>query len=170
MTDVAPEGFDLAEVSIRLATTGDMPVVRELFQQSALQGQLRGNDTGADIDNLFEGYFSDHGASGFWVACYRHQVIGMVGVQKTKESTAELRRLRVREGFRRAGVGTRLIEHALEFCRRQGYLKVVLDVRIERAPAIAILQKCGFTLSRSREIDGRKTLDFYMNLYSQPKG
>jgi GNAT superfamily N-acetyltransferase len=157
-------------VTIRLATADDAPVVRELFRESMLQGQLRGNDTGADVDNLIEGYFSDHGASGFWVACYRDQIIGMIGAQKTGESTAELRRLRVREGFRRAGVGTRLIEHAVDFCRQRGYLKIVLDVRIERAPALAILQKCGFTHSRTREIDGRKTLDFYMNLYSHPQG
>jgi ribosomal protein S18 acetylase RimI-like enzyme len=94
----------------------------------------------------------------------------MIGVQKTKANTAELRRIRVREQFRRLGIGTRLMETAVDFCREQGYLKVVLDVRIERGPAIAMLEKFGFTHVRTREIGDRKTLEFYLDLYSEPRG
>jgi ribosomal protein S18 acetylase RimI-like enzyme len=45
---------------------------------------------------------------------------------------------------------------------------VILDVRIERGPAIALFQKFGFQLARSREIAGRKMLDFYLDLYRDP--
>ncbi len=71
----------------------------------------------------------------------------------------------MREAYRRHGVGTRLMEHALTFCRRNGYLKVILDVRIERGPAISLFEKFGFQLARAREIDGRRMLDFYFDLY-----
>ena len=67
-------------------------------------------------------------------------------------------------------VGAVLMEQALKFCQHHGYLKVVLDVRIERGPAIALFQKFGFKHGRTREIGGRKLLDFYIDLYSDPRG
>jgi ribosomal protein S18 acetylase RimI-like enzyme len=163
-----PADFDLQQVQVRLANEPDHPSLRELFEESVLEGLIGDNDTGADIDNLREGYFSDEGASGFWVAEHSAVVIGMVGVQRTSIDAAEVRRLRVRGTFRRRGVGTVLMEKALTFCRHHGYLKVSLDVRIERGPAIALFTKFGFALARTREIDGRKLLDFYLDLYRDP--
>ena len=95
-------------------------------------------------------------------------VVGMIGVQKTGDSAAEIRRLRVLETSRRRGVGTLLMEKALGFCQRHGYLKIILDVRIERSPAIGLFGKFGFQLARTRDIDGQKLLDFYLDLYREP--
>ena len=160
---------DIASIEIRLATHSDQTALRELFQEGVIEGQVPYNDTGADIDNLQEGYFNDEGSSAFWVAIHKDKVIGMIGVQKTADNSAEIRRLRVRKDHRRRGVGTRLLECALNCCREHGYLKIVLDVRIERGPAITMFEKFGFILSRSREIDGRKMLDFYLDLYREPQ-
>jgi len=162
--------FTLEEVEIRLARVGDRPEIVQLFRDSMVAGEVRVNDTGADLDNLEEAYLSDNGASGFWVACRKPDasIVGMVGVQNTRDNVAEIRRLRVREDARRRGLGTRLMEHAVNFCRQQGYLKVTLDVRIERSPAVALFQKFGFTPGRTREIDDRRLIDFYLDLYRDP--
>ncbi|MCH8343864.1 MAG: GNAT family N-acetyltransferase [Planctomycetes bacterium] len=165
--DVA-NNFNLDKVVVRLAGDEDHSTVRELFKAGLLEGHVPANDTGADVENLREAYFSDEGQSALWVAQYKDQIIGMVGVQKMCDNSAEIRRLRVREGFRRCGVGTKLTEQALGFCQRHGYLKVILDVRIERGPAIALFEKFGFQLARSREVEGRKMLDFYIDLYRDP--
>ena len=77
--------FDHERVVIRQAKPADHACIRALFEESRLEGQLRCNDTGADIDDLEAGYFGDEGASGFWVACVDDTVIGMVGVQRTRE-------------------------------------------------------------------------------------
>jgi ribosomal protein S18 acetylase RimI-like enzyme len=164
-----PAHFDLGQVLVRVAIDEDQPAFRELFQESILEGLVGDNDTGADIENLREGYFADEGQSAFWAAVFETLVIGMIGVQKTADNAAEVRRLRVRGVYRRRGVGTLLMEKALSFCQHQGYLKVVLDVRIERGPAIALFQKFGFKHARTREIGGRKLLDFYIDLYRDPK-
>jgi putative acetyltransferase len=164
-----PPDFDLQHVVVRLAREDDTPCLRELFRESIIEGLVGDNDTGADIDNLREGYFEDEGQSGFWVALHRALIIGMIGVQKIADNAAEIRRLRVRGAYRRRGVGGMLMERALSFCQRQGYLKVVLDVRIERGPAIALFKKFGFTHARTRDIAGRKLLDFYIDLYRDPK-
>ena len=168
MAEEGTAGFSLNMVAVRPAAQRDHPAVRQLFRAGLREGHVPDNDTGADIENIAEAYFSDSGQSGLWVADYQRDVIGMVGVQKTSDHEAEVRRLRVRQDYRRQGVGTMLMEHALAFCRHHGYLKVILDVRIERGPAIALFGKFGFQLNRMREVNGRKMLDFYLDLYREP--
>jgi ribosomal protein S18 acetylase RimI-like enzyme len=162
------DSFDLEQVTFRQARAADMPALRELFIAGMLEGQVPDNDTGADIDNLLEAYFADEGESCFWVAEHGGKVVGMVGVQKIGEDTAEIRRLRVSADLRRRGIGMRLMHEAVAFCQRLGYLKVVLDVRIERGPAISLFEKFGFQLARTRDTAGRKMLDFYLDLYREP--
>jgi len=169
MSEAAETQFDIEQVQIRQATEEDQPAILALFREGLDEGHVRNNDTGADIENLRAGYFSDDGQSGFWVACHEGRIIGMIGVQRTSNNVGEMRRLRVHSDYRRRGVGTRLMEHAMQFCQQQGYLKVVLDVRVEREPAIKLFEKFGFSLSRSREVDGRKMLDFYLDLYREPE-
>ena len=162
--------LNLKDISMRLVADEDHPSVRELFRAGLIEGLVPENDTGADMENITEAYFSDEGQSALWVADYDNAIIGMVGVQKTSDHGAEVRRLRVHAGFRRKGVGAKLMEQALSFCRHHGYLKVTLDVRIERGPAIALFEKFGFQLNRTREINGRRMLDFYVDLYREPSG
>lgn len=169
MNRAAHEQFDMDAVRIEPARDGDHAAVRKLFYSGVVEGLVRANDTGADIENLKEGYFADDGDSGFWVARLDGETIGMIGVQKTLDNVAEVRRLRVRDDFRRRGIGTLLMKHALRFCQDKGYLKVVLDVQVDRGPAIALFEKFGFKLARTRENDGHKTLDFLLDLYSEPE-
>lgn len=156
-------------IPIREATADDIPVLRELFEAGVFESQVAGNDTGADIEQLHEAYFSDEAQGGFWVATDNGEIAGMIGVQRLEDSVAEMRRLRVRPQFRRRGIATALMSHAIRFCRDRDYLKIVLDVRVERQPAIQLFEKFGFYLARSREQDGRRTLDFFVDLYSEPR-
>lgn len=157
--------FDAEKMFIRPASKGDIKVLRELFEKSRIEGQTRENDTGADLDYLMAGYFECKD-SGFWVAQYEEWVVGMIGVQRLNDNSAEIRRLRVRDSFRRRGIGTKLMSHAIEFCKEKQFLKVVLDVRIERSPAIKLFDSFGFMHGRERKSDGRVTIDFYLDLYS----
>ena len=168
MNAEASPDFTLDDVLLQPAQEEDYAAVRELFRAGLDEGLVPDNDTGADIETLHDAYFSDDGQSNFWVAKYSGDVVGMIGVQKTSDGTAEVRRLRVRRTHRRHGVGAKLVEQALTFCQHHGYLKVILDVRIERGPAIALFEKFGFQLARSREVEGRKMLDFYFDLYRDP--
>lgn len=159
------DAFNSKGLLIRQAVEEDVGVLRELFEKSKLEGQTRDNDTGADLEYLMSGYFECK-ESGFWVAQYEEWVVGMIGVQRINENSAEIRRLRVRDSYRRNGIGRKLMLHAIEFCKEKQFLKVVLDVRIERGPAIELFDTFGFLHSRNRETDGRTTIDFYLDLYS----
>jgi len=160
-----PTQFAAEGMTIRAATDRDIDVLRELFEKSRLEGQTRENDTGADLEYLVAGYFECKD-SGFWVAQYEEWIVGMIGVQRVSDSSAEIRRLRVRDTFRRNGIGTKLMLHAIEFCKDKQFLKVILDVRIERSPAIKLFDSFGFLHGRERKSDGRTTIDFYLDLYS----
>ena len=151
--------------SIRIASEKDVPVLLELFERSRIEGQLRENDTGTDLDYLVAGYFECKD-SGFWVAEIEDVIVGMIGVQRISDDSAEIRRLRVRDGFRRKGIGSSLMGQAISFCKEKQFLKVVLDVRIERGAALAMFDTFGFMQGRERDIDGRKLRDFYLDLYS----
>ena len=157
--------FKHEEMVIRSATDGDIIILRELFEMSRLEGQTRENDTGADLDFLIEGYFECKD-SGFWVAQYEEWIVGMIGVQRVSANSAEIRRLRVRDSYRRKGIGKKLMLHAIEFCKEKQFLKVKLDVRIERSPAIQLFDTFGFLHGREQESDDRRTIDFYLDLYS----
>ena len=157
--------FKQEEMVIRSATDGDITILRELFEKSRLEGQTRENDTGADLDFLIEGYFECKD-SGFWVAQYEEWIVGMIGVQRVSANSAEIRRLRVRDSYRRKGIGKKLMLHAIEFCKEKQFLKVKLDVRIERSPAIQLFDTFGFLHGSERESDDRRTIDFYLDLYS----
>lgn len=151
----------------------DQNDIWSLYKSGLLEGELSQNDSAADIDNLKDAYFSDNGWSNFWKAVLNNNgtdtIIGIVGVQRIDEHTAEIMRLRVHPMHRQRGVGSRLIEESLSFCRHKGYLKIILDTRIERAPAVALFKRAGFQLNRTRDAKGKKILDFYLDLYRQSK-
>ena len=169
MTHLIPE-CDVKSTVIRHATLDDLPVVCRLFEESVYQGQTRINDTGADIDNFAEAYLDGSERNAFWVAETDGVVVGMIGVQEVRDDVGEMRRLRVDGGYRRRGIGTALLEQALAFCRDHSYVKIVLDVRVERGPAIELFNAFGFFHSRTREQDEHKLLEFYVDLYNEPNG
>ena len=158
---------DLSHVVIRMATLDDHDAIHRLYQTGRDEGMVYANDTGADIDNLAAGYLADGAESGFWVAEVDGTIVGMIGLLKTGENAAELRRLRVDPDHRRRGIGRRLLEQALLFCQQRDYLKVVLDVRIDGEPAIRLFETFGFKHSRTRDLGGRTLLEFYLDLYKE---
>jgi ribosomal protein S18 acetylase RimI-like enzyme len=165
MPSKSSEQFKTADMQIRVAVQDDISVLRELFEKSRIDGEIRENDTGADLDHLMDGYFNCQESS-FWVAEFDNTIVGMIGVQKMNDSSAEVRRLRVRNKFQRNGIGSALMKHAISFCREKQFLKVVLDVRLERDPAIKMFDSFGFLHGRERDLNGRQLRDFYLDLYS----
>lgn len=176
MHESTPTSPDLERLILRSARAEDRATLRHLFTQGVVldtvepshSGDDPGHDSGEDLDRLTETYFNELQPGGFWVAELDQRIVGMVGVLPIGADVAEVRRLRVAPDARRMGIGTKLMEQALGFCRDHAFLKVILDTRIEREPAIRLFEKFGFVLSRTRDHNGRKLLDFYIDLYRDP--
>lgn len=165
MSDQHPETAENAIV--RPARAADTNAILDLFSEGLEEGTAGAPEAHSDLVRLDEAYLSDDGESGFWVAEVEDQLVGMVGVQVSDPHTAEIRRLRVAEHFRRRGIGARLLQQAVDHCREHGLLKVSLDVLVDRKPAIELFEKKGFRLNRERQIDDRILLDFYIDLYRE---
>ncbi len=165
MTD--QQALQLEKLTVRTFRGEDQPHVARLYRDGLLAGQIPPNDTGLDIDNIFDAYLGDS-ASHFWVAEHDGRIVGMIGVARDREHVAEIRRLRVDPQWQQTPIATRLIQTAVSHCREHGYLKVVLDTRFEKNAAVDMFERFGFQHSRSRQTDQKELLEFYLDLYRQP--
>ncbi|KAF7651665.1 hypothetical protein LDENG_00107440 [Lucifuga dentata] len=85
----------------------------------------------------------------FWVAEIaeidgKSRIIGMVAVegkQIGKERYGEQFRMIISPSYRRAGLGTRMTQTALEFCKERGFSKLVLETSSIQTAAMAM---CNF--------------------------
>jgi ribosomal protein S18 acetylase RimI-like enzyme len=156
-------------VHIRSYEPRDREAVRQLYTDGLLGGAIAENDTGFDIDDVELAYMRNPG-SHFWIAHDGgNEVLGMIGVQQLDAGVGEIRRLRVRMDQRRRGIGSMLLQRALEFCRDQGLLKVTLDTYMEREPALKLFQKFNFRHDKTRETGGKQLLFFYLDLYGSSR-
>jgi ribosomal protein S18 acetylase RimI-like enzyme len=153
-------------LKIRSFQPSDLAACRKLYVEGLLGGKLAENDTGLDIDDIEQAYMKPPG-NHFWVAeSETGEVVGMIGVQHHDEGTGEIRRLRVKQELRRRGIGSALVETALQFCQSHGYLKITLDTFMEREPAIKLFEKFRFRHSRTKDINGKEMMFFYLDLYT----
>lgn len=156
-------------VHIRSYESRDRDAVRQLYTDGLLGGSIAENDTGFDIDDVELAYMKAAG-SHFWVAeDEAGQILGMIGVQQLDAGVGEIRRLRVRGDQRRRGIGSSLLQRALEFCRDEGLLKVTLDTYMEREPALKLFEKFNFRHDKTRETGGKQLLFFYLDLYGSDR-
>ena len=152
-------------IAIRSFQSTDAAACRTLYLAGLLGGKLAENDTALDMDDI-EGAYMKPG-NHFWVAQNPGgEVVGMIGVQHFDEGTGQVRRLRVRKDHRGRGIGTALLETALKFCVEHQYLKIVFDTYMEREPAMAMFKKFHFRHDRTRQINGRDLMVFYLDLYT----
>lgn len=157
-----------ANFTIRSFRSNDHEAVKQLYFDGLLGGKLAENDTGFDIDDVQLAYMSNPG-SHFWVAEADELVVGMIGLQQLDSGVGEIRRLRVRPDYRRRGIGSALLQQALEFCRDHGLLKITLDTYMEREPALKLFEKFNFRHDKTRETAGKQLLFFYLDLYGSDK-
>lgn len=162
------EPAEMRTFAIRDFRAEDLGACRILYREGLLGGALAENDTGLDIDDIEMAYMRNLG-NHFWVAEADGEVVGMIGVQHYDEGMGEIRRLRVRQDYRRRGIGKALIETAVKFCQERGYLKVTLDTFVEREAAIKLFEKFRFTHSRSRTLGGKELQYFYLDLYKSDR-
>ena len=157
---------NMDDINVRSFQPDDQPAVLTLYNLGLLAGKVTPNDTGADIEYIQDAYFNsdrDH----FWVATLNKQIVGMIGVAADDEHTAEIRRLRVQPDLQSTDIASRLLATALEHCKTHGFLKIRLDTRFEREEAVDLFDKLGFQHTRTKNIQGKDLLEFYLDIYRQ---
>jgi N-acetylglutamate synthase-like GNAT family acetyltransferase len=93
----------------------------------------------------------------------------MIGVAHEEGGVAEIRRLRVQKDWQGSAIGARLVETALAHIKHHAFLKAVLDTRFEHGAAQELFERFGFHHTRTKSLHGKDLLEFYLDLYRQPK-
>lgn len=152
-------------VRIRSFRPSDQRGCQRMYLEGQIGGQIADNDTGFDISDIHAAYMKCPGGH-FWVAeTPEGEIVGTIGVQQHDQGVGEVRRLRVRNDYRRRGIGSALMEAALGFCQEKGYLKVTLDTFMEREPAVRLFEKFRFRHSRTKKVNEKDLMYFYLDLY-----
>ena len=104
-----------------------------------------------------------------WVADAYGWIIGTVAIRIQEEDRiAHLRRLRIApECDQKQRVIAALVDVATAHAREQNAVKLVFHTPLDAARAIDLLGGMGFQFARTRRINGRQALEFYVNLYDR---
>jgi len=79
-----------------------------------------------------------------WVAEWEGIVAGFL-IGRSAADEFEILNMAVAREHRRLGIGSKLLESALEVSRKAGSARVYLEVRASNEPAIALYKRHGFT-------------------------
>ncbi len=101
-----------------------------------------------DLDDISANYLEDGGI--FYVAFIKGRIVGTCAVKKRSCNKCEIKRLYIHKDFQRIGIGSKLLEKALEFaCQHYGTATLKTDLSL--APAIALYLKTGFSVQKKEK-------------------
>lgn len=72
------------------------------------------------------------------------EFIGCVGIRRTDEATAEMKRMWIKTNQHGKGLGTALLHEAIALARKCGYKKIQLDTLNDMIPAMKLYRRNGF--------------------------
>lgn len=123
----------------------DMDIVRDLFREYAdwLRVDLCFQDFEAELAGLPGAYAPPHG--GLWLARVDGKVAGTIAFRPLEEGTCEMKRLWVRDEYRRLGLGRRLAVTCVRAARDAGYAAMCLDTLGHMTTARTLYENLGFT-------------------------
>jgi len=129
-------------------------------QTRTISPELPGYDD--DLRDIESNYLAD--GSNFWVGETLEGLIGIMAIERVDERTGRLRRMRVTTAWRRQGVARALLGVAVEFCRANGYERMILDTTEQQTDAHRLYERYGFTRTGERMLGPFRVFDYEMAL------
>jgi DNA-binding MarR family transcriptional regulator/ribosomal protein S18 acetylase RimI-like enzyme len=140
-----------SEVSIRTFQAGDVGYVAHLH------GTLYENTY--KFGKMFE-YYVMKGLTEFmintdggelWIAEVNGKVVGSIAITKSNDNVAQLRWFILDENFHGMGIGKKLMETAIDFCKKHRYKHVYLWTVSHLETARYLYRKYNFTLTEEKQ-------------------
>ncbi len=152
--------------SIRAITEGDVEgavaVVRDTLAEYGLEFGV-GSETDNDVRQL-PGSYTTRGGHFLVAVDDAGTVVGTAGVFPLEPGVYELRKMYLRPDVRGHGLGARLFDACLAFCREQTARQVVLDTRENMTTAIAFYERRGFVRDDAQKRGSRCTRGYRLEL------
>lgn len=95
-----------------------------------------------ELDHLNEMYSAPSGV--IFLSKEKDIFTGCVAVRKKNDDVAELKRMYIKREYRKAGLGSELLQKALEAAKNMGYKIIRLDTLSHMTDAITLYSKAGF--------------------------
>lgn len=146
----------------RDARPDEQLAIRELVEGIAAEYGYPPEPEGADRDlyDAFPDYFAP--TSLCRVVERDGELVGMLGVVHLEGRTWELRKIYLRPSERGSGLGRKLLDEALAFCRAQDAERIVLQTATRLKEAVRLYERAGFQVQNG---EGRSsTCDLRMEL------
>ncbi len=131
----------MAEFVVRPARAGDAPAMAELMAAVAAERDGIATEPPVDIGERTALFARSAGES--VVAVGGSRIVGMLHVEVSRHGFGDLGML-VDRGWRGRGVGSALVQAAIDWARGQGLHKLCLEVFAHNTAAIALYRKSGF--------------------------
>ncbi len=103
---------------------------------------LKNQNYDEELEKLLELYAPPYG--GLYVAYKGSSLAACVAFKKMDDSICEMKRMYVREQFTQQGIGSKLVEKAIDEARKMGYKSMVLDTVPILKSAVKLYKKHGF--------------------------
>lgn len=152
--------------TIRPVVRDDVGAVLALVRDTLAEFGLAfgvGSETDAQLQELPASY-ADRGGSFLVAVDDAGGLLGTAGVYFLQDGVYELRKMYLRPESRGHGVGARLFEACLAFCRERGARQVVLDTRDNMTSAIAFYERRGFVRDDSQIRGARCSRGYRLDL------
>jgi putative acetyltransferase len=132
----------MSQFAVRPAEVADARPMAELFAAVAEERTGIATEPPVDVDARTVQFTASIAES--IVAAADGQIVGMIHVEASRHGFGEFGMLVDRE-WRGRGVGSALIQAAIDWAREQGLHKLSLEVFTHNTAGIALYRKCGFT-------------------------
>ena len=144
----------MAQFTVRPATAADARAMAELFAAVAQERTGIATEPPVDVEARTAQFSSTIACS--IVAVTDGQIIGMIHVEVSRHGFGEFGML-VDRDWRGSGVGSALLQAAIDWARAQGLHKLCLEVFPHNTAAIALYRKYGFVEEGRRVRQYRRT-------------
>jgi GNAT superfamily N-acetyltransferase len=130
------------EIVIRPFVAADQPAARQLILGGLGEHFGFVDETlNPDLDDILAHYIAR--GHTFVVAEAGGKLAG-TGALKVGEGQGQIVRMSVAPGFRRRGVGQRIVEHLLDVARRRRLNRLIVETNHDWYDALRLYQRCGF--------------------------
>lgn len=102
-----------------------------------------------DIKDIKKFYFQNQGS--FFIAEDKNKIIGTIGIEQEGKIKARIKRLYILEEYRRKGIAQKLLDKAINFCKKNKYKKVILTTLYNLKPALNFYKKNNFIIYKKDE-------------------